>query len=186
MKNRFVLMGLSLALVLAYCSAPVQAQDGASGSVMTDSHIQRIKQNCRAAARTIQQIHVNDGPLRVNRGQVYDSILSKLITPFNSRLILNKYDASSLVKIAAQYDKALTAFRDHYKKYDDQMSAVLRIDCVKQPVSFYDAVVEARKRRTEVNDEAMKIHGYITDYGQDVIDLRNRVLSPQNQGDDAS
>ncbi|MFZ1360693.1 MAG: hypothetical protein WAS27_01520 [Candidatus Saccharimonadales bacterium] len=181
-------IGITLTMIIAlvvYVAPAAQAQESDGEPLMTDRHIQRIKQNCRSAARTIQQIHVNDGPLRVNRGQAYESVLSKLITPFNSRLIINKYDASSMVRIASQYDKSLTAFRENYKKYDNQMTAVLRIDCVKRPISFYDAVTEARRLRTAVNADAIQIHNYITEYGQAVTDFRAHSLTNHIKGDDA-
>lgn len=155
----------------------------ADGAVMTDSHIQRIKQNCRSATNTIQQIHTNDGPLRVNRGQVYDSLSSKLMTPLNSRLILNKLDASALVKLTAQYDKTLNEFRDNYKNYDNQMSNVLTIDCTKQPVRFYDAVAEARRLRGVVYSNVTKLSTIIKEYGDAFTTFRTQFNSGQDKGD---
>lgn len=165
MKIRTLVISLVGALVVSMWSTPVLAQSDEKPAVMTDSHIQRIKQNCKAATRTIQQIHANDGPLRVNRGQVYDSLMTKLMTPLNSRLIVNKLDASSMVKTTARYSETLAAFRENYKKYDNQMSAVLELDCVKQPVRFYDAVTDARQLRGVVHGDVLKLHAYIIEYG---------------------
>lgn len=131
---------------------------------MTDAHVERIQANCNAAQRTLQQLHASDGPLRVNRGQIYDSISTKLMTRLNSRLALNKLDASVLVKITSQYDKALSAFRSNYKLYDNQMSAVLSIDCRKQPVAFYDAVTKARQLRGSVHGDVTDMRRLIVEY----------------------
>lgn len=184
MKHHFISVGVLAVLGLLFVSAPVGAQSASDGGIMTDAHIQRIKQNCRAASRTIQQMHVNDGPLRVNRGQVYDSVSSKLMTPLNSRLIVNKLDASSLVKLTAQYDKALTDFRESYKKYDNQVSNVLKIDCAKQPVSFYDAVAEARKQRGTVHGHVVRLHELIKEYGTAFGTFRERFDNGQAKGGD--
>jgi hypothetical protein len=142
---------------------PVAAQE-AQSTTMTDTHMQRIQQNCGDALRTIQQIHVNDGPLRVNRGQLYDSISTKIMAGFNGRLTSNKFDATPFVKLTSQYDKALSAFRTNYKQYDDQMSAVLAINCNKQPVAFYDAVTKARQLREMVHTNIVELNQVLRDY----------------------
>lgn len=165
MNCKLSVIVVAVALALSLVATSVHAQSAEAPDVMTDGHIERIKQNCRSALRTIQNIHTNDGPLRVNRGQVYDSMSSKLMTPLNSRLIINKLDASSMVKITAQYDKTLTDFRENYKKYDNQMSRVLEIDCVKQPVRFYDNVTEARQLRSVVHSNVIRLHALINEYG---------------------
>lgn len=141
---------------------------------MTDAHMQRIQQNCGEALSTIQRLHTNDGPLRVNRGQSYDSISTKLMSRMNSRLALNKLDGSSLVKITAKYDQELAAFRTNYKKYDDQMSSVLQMDCRRQPVAFYDAVAKARASRELVHQNTLTLNRLIIDYEAEFVSSRSK------------
>lgn len=143
---------------------------------MTDAHMQRIQQNCGEALSTIQRLHTNDGPLRVNRGQSYDSISTKLMSRMNSRLALNKLDGSSLVKITAKYDQELAAFRTNYKKYDDQMSNILQIDCRRQPVSFYDAVNKARELREQVHQNTVILNKYIIEYETEFIAIKDQLV----------
>ncbi len=181
MYLRFFLTAVVTVGFFACNSMPVAAQT--ADTTMTDAHIQRIKQNCRAASRTMQQIHVNDGPLRVNRGQVYDSISTKLMAPLSSRLIVNKFDASALVKVTTQYDKALTDFRESYKKYDNKMSSVLEIDCVKQPVSFYDAVAEVRQLRAAVHGHVVKMQALIDEYSVSFNAFRSEFNTGKPKGD---
>lgn len=181
MKLSTLLVSAAALVSVAVISTPVFAQTSSEApAVMTDTHIQRIKQNCKAATRTIQQIHANDGPLRVNRGQIYDSMSSKLMTPLNSRLIVNKLDASSMVKITAQYSNTLTDFRESYKSYDNQMSDVLEIDCIRQPVRFYDEVAEARKLRGIVHANVVKLHTLITEYGDAFSNFRTQAAAPKD------
>lgn len=162
--KRHIVVALVIAVIGVSFAFQTAAAQQADPAVMTDAHMQRIQQNCGDALRTIQQIHTNDGPLRVNRGQLYESISNKLMAGMNGRLTANKADASALVKITAQYEKTLVEFRTNYKKYDDQMSSVLTINCRKQPIAFYDAVAKARALRkvanTNVNDLNQLIHDY--------------------------
>lgn len=182
MKYKILIVaGVSLFATTASTSI-VSAQS--NNEAMTDSHIQHIKQNCKAALRTIQQIHANDGPLRANRGEAYNSMSTKLMTPLNSRLIVNKLDASSLVKTTAQYDKTLNDFRENYRKYDNQMSTVLTIDCVKQPVRFYDNVAQARQLRSVVHGNVTKLHDLITDYETSFTAFQTKFTNGQAKGEE--
>ena len=184
MKSRFILAGIAAVMALTTIAAPVLAQAPEAPRTMTDSHIERIKQNCRSAMRIIQHIHTNDGPLRVNRGQVYDSLSSKLMTPLNSRLTMNKLDASDLVRLTAQYEKTLTDFRESYKTYDNQMARVLTLDCVKQPVRFYDSVAEARQLRGTVHGHVVRLHELIDEYEAAFGTFRTQLREGNAKGGD--
>lgn len=161
MKRLFMAI---VALVVATTGLTVSDASAQSNQAMTDAHVERIRANCNDAQATLQQLHASDGPLRVNRGQIYDSISTKLMTRLNSRLALNRLDASTLVNITAQYSKVLSSFRADYKQYDDQMSTVLSIDCRKQPVTFYDAVAKARQLREAVHADVGELRQLIVEY----------------------
>jgi hypothetical protein len=182
-KRLFMMIGLTLAsIVLPFASVSAQQTPGMSDE-MTDTHIQRIQANCGDALRTIQQLHTNDAPLRVDRGQVFDSISTKLMARLNGRLVLNKLDGSSLVKITAQYDKTLGDFRKNYKQYDDQMSIVLTINCTKQPVTFYDNVGKARDLRTKLHANVVSLNHLVGDYEKAFDVFRSQFKSdPTNRG----
>ncbi len=145
---------------------------------MTDAHIQRILANCEQAGHTLTQLHASDALLRVNRGQLYDLISTKLMARMNSRLALNRLDASKLVSSSAAFDRALTEFRTNYQLYEVQLSATLRINCKKQPVAFYDAVSESRERRIAVHDSVEKLQHYIDEYNREFDTFR---MSFQNK-----
>lgn len=157
------LIGL-VALVALLSALPTYAQE----STMTDEHIARIKSNCQSALGTLVRIHANDAPVYINRNQTYFSISDKLMARLNSRLTLNRYDATDLVKTASDYNTALNKFRSTYKQYDDSMSDLLHIDCTRQPVGFYDKVTEARLLRGQVNTLVQQLQMLIDQYEQQV------------------
>lgn len=163
-----VLMSLTALLVatLALTGLPVFAQD-ATGE-MTDEHIARIKSNCQAAQGTLGRIHANDAPTYINRNQTYFSISDKMMARLNARLAVNRYDASTLVKTASNFNDTLAQFRTAYKLYDDSMSELLRMDCKRQPVTFYDKVRQTRDQRQKVNDTVVQLKVLIDQYEQGV------------------
>jgi len=168
---------LTLALMAAvFAGAPVFAQ---AASTMTDAHIARIKANCQTALATLSQIHTNDSPIYINRNQMYFSISDKLMARLNSRLTLNRYDATQLVKTASDYNAALTDFRTAYKNYDNSMTTALGIDCTKQPVGFYDAVIDVRTAREQVRTSSDKLSSLIAQYQQQVQQFKDQHFSSQ-------
>lgn len=141
---------------------------GAEEPRMTEAHIERIKANCVEAQTQLSRIHTNDALLRVNRGQLYERLLTKLMSPFNSRVALNNLNGSSLVATTAAYEQQLMEFRANYQQYEEAMSATLRINCINQPVAFYDSVADVRMKRGKVHNSTLQlqqsIHSYNTEF----------------------
>jgi hypothetical protein len=131
---------------------------------MTEAQIQRIKSNCVEAQSTLYQLHASDALLRVNRGQLYESMSTKLMEPFDSWLTVNSINASDLVSVAADYNNKLTEFRTNYQQYEEAMSKTLEINCTNQPVAFYDSVADTREKRGKVHESTLDLHKLIGDY----------------------
>lgn len=133
---------------------------------LSESHKARIVANCTSAKTSLQQLHRSDASLRVNRGQLYESISTKLMARLNSRLALNRLDGSELVASAARYERSLAQFRATYQTYEEQLSALLRINCQKQPESFYYRSLEVRERRKDVAQIVTDLNRYTVEYHQ--------------------
>lgn len=175
--SRFI--GLA-ATVMVVGAVPVFAQ---SDTIMTDEHIAKIKSNCQLARATLSQIHANDAPAYVNRNQTYFSIGDKMMATLNSRLSLNRYDASELVKTASDYNDLVGQFRNAYRHYDDAMSAAIGSDCAKQPVGFYDKVASARAARQKVHDIVVNLTNTLKKYRSEVqaFELKNLTKTAENR-----
>jgi hypothetical protein len=133
-------------------------------TLMTEAHIDRIRDNCVDAQSTLNQLHASDALLRVNRGQLYELMSTKLMVPLDSRIALNRLDGLQLVSIAATYETQLASFRTSYQLYEESMSSVLKMNCTNQPVAFYDQVADARTKRKEVHAATLALHKTIQDY----------------------
>lgn len=163
MMKRTILVGMvaSASLLAFFVFSQVSR---AQSPIMSEAHIERIRSNCTETKATLSQLHASDGLLRVNRGQVYESISTKLMATFNSRASLNRLDATQLVTVASSYERELAAFRVDYKSYEQQMSDILKIDCTKQPVAFYDAIAQARDKRLKVRQHVVALTKQINEY----------------------
>lgn len=143
----------------------------AQSTALTAEQVQHIKSNCTSIKSTLNQLHVSDALLRVNRGQVYESMATKLMDPFNSRLSSNRLDAKATSAVTTNYRTALDTFRSDYKDYEEKISSALRIDCSSQPELFYTTIEQARVLRVKVHSDVNKLHRYIDDYRSAVGDF---------------
>lgn len=161
MTNLFVIAGVAAIGAVMLFAARTQALDTAP---LSETHKQRIVANCTSAKASLQQLHRSDASLRLNRGQLYEFISTKLMARLNSRIALNRLDGTELVAAAVRYERALNDFRERYRLYEEQLSAVLRINCSKQPEVFYYQVQEVREKRRSVGDVTDELEKYIVEY----------------------
>lgn len=152
---------LILAVVLSGISLlKASAQDNA----VTDQQINQIRNNCLSVKNTLNQLHVSDALLRVNRGQLYESMATKLMERFNARVAINSLNNNDLSSVTTTYKSTLDTFRLDYKTYEEQMSLTINMDCYNQPVAFYDAILLVRTMRNQVHADVIKLNQYIDQY----------------------
>lgn len=163
--------------LIAFLAMPVIAQ----ASPMTEAHIERIRANCVEAQSTLGQLHANDALLRHNRGQIYESISTKLMTSFNSRVTLSKFDSSSLTVLTHAYEQQLDEFRTNYKDYGEAMTKTLRLNCKNQPVAFYDSVADTRTKRLKVYESTQALQKTTQDYRAAYEAFKQKFLQENKQ-----
>jgi hypothetical protein len=162
--KRLAIITSAFAVLLTVFLPLSQAVRAQEATPMTEEHIERIRANCVEAQSVLRRLHASDGLLRVNRGQLYELLSTKLMAPMNGRIAFNKLDSMGLVAITADYERQLDTFRLEYKEYEEAMSATLEMDCTNQPVAFYDKVNETREKRKKVNEATKVLHKTIADY----------------------
>lgn len=161
--NRFAALFVlcSMLLLAGMAGRTVRAQTEPS---MTEQQIEYIRQNCVRAQSSLNQLHASDALLRVNRGQLYESISTKLMAPLNSRIALNRLGGLKLTSTTLEYDRQLNAFRSNYKQYEEAMSRTLEIRCANQPVAFYDSLKDTREKRQKVNADTVALNSLLQAY----------------------
>lgn len=168
-------MNIRVSLVLIALTAatllPVLAFSTAQAEELSPDQISRIQSNCLSIKGSLAQLHASDALLRVNRGQIYESIGTKLMDSFNARLSNNSLDNKGLVTVSTDYQKSLTTFRSDYQAYEQQLSSAIKIDCTKDPTSFHEALLNARTKRSTVHEDIVKMNQYIDDYRSAVSDF---------------
>ncbi|MDO8335562.1 MAG: hypothetical protein Q7T74_02125 [Candidatus Saccharibacteria bacterium] len=136
-----------------------------------------IVQTCVAAQTTLQKIQHNDAATRVNRGQSYETIVNRLMTPLNIRATSNEYNNSAplLIGTTSKYQQALDSFKKDYENYDDAVSLALKTKCKDKPAVFYGYIEEARTQRQNVANDVATLTTLISDYRNNVQKLKTEV-----------
>lgn len=159
---KIVTLGLVIATAVATISlVSVSAEDTLTAD---EQHISNIRDNCVTAKNTLNQLHASDALLRVNMGQMYELMSTKLMDRFNARVSSNRYDNSSLTAVTSAYNKKLDSFRTDYQAYEVQLANTLKIDCNNQPIAFYDSVASSRSKRQTVHTDVSRLNQYLDDY----------------------
>lgn len=159
--SKLIIVGVVTAVV---SGALLMTSSYAQTPPMSDAQLARVRANCVSAKNTLAQLRASDALLRVNRGQLYLSLSSKLMHRFNDRVSSNNYDISGLQSVTQNYDAMTTSFIADYKNYSEQLSSAIGIDCTKNPSDFYNAVALARTQRSQVHFDITKLNQYVGDY----------------------
>ncbi len=120
---------------------------------------QLIKIKCSNIKTQIQKINLNDSLTRVNYGQMYESIITDLMVPVNTRLIVNRYSDKTdlLVKQTSKFEKSVIEFRQDYNDYQSQMEKLTKTDCQQSTDQFYDYLVEAQQKRAKIHQKTEQL-----------------------------
>jgi hypothetical protein len=162
---------LVLTVMIAASLVSVFALKNSYATDLSPDQMARIQANCLSIKGSLNQLHASDALLRVNRGQIYESIGTKLMNSFNARLSNNGLDNKGLVTVSGDYQTALTTFRTDYQSYEQQLSTTIKIDCSKDPSGFHNALELSRTKRSTVHEDVIKMNQYIDDYRSAVGDF---------------
>jgi hypothetical protein len=166
-SSRLLVLGALIAVFTAVSFVvPVKAQ-----SLLTDDQLGRIKANCVTIKNSLTQLQASDALLRVNRGQLYESLSSRLMNNFNARLSNNNYDNRGLTVVSSTYQAALQNFRTDYQTYERNLADLIKIDCTQKPAEFHLALEETRELRSELHGDVTRLHQLIDDYRLAVDDF---------------
>lgn len=143
-----------------------------AATTITPEIVERVKTHCVDNQSRLNRLHKTDAFLRTERGNVYRTISDKLMVPLNRRLAANQLDGGALLTITADYNDAYTDFYDAYIDYDNALSKVLEIDCSKEPVTFYNALLEVREKRAKLSGINQTLKELVRKYGVAFTDFK--------------
>lgn len=168
--KRFVLYLASFLVVGGLFVHPQAAL--AQTDALSSEALVNLRTNCGAIKTTINRIHTNDALVRVNVGQNYNAISTRLMAKLNSRLSLNKLNASKLVSATNEFESARQQFSSDYNSYDTTMSDLDKINCHDDPAKYHQKLVEARVGRQQLARDITTLNKLIVSYRDEVLAVK--------------
>lgn len=174
MKHTVKCLAFFIATLSLAVSSPAWAQT-VGGESSSSAPLDAIQANCQTIRTALNRLHNNDAIVRVNTGQVYNDISSRLMARLNSRLVLNKIDAAELVALTSRFEKGRSSFSSRYNEYEAALSGLLKIDCKTQPTDFYSHLTLARDTRLKLSSSVRELNDIIAEYGTKVEKIKERL-----------
>lgn len=163
-----------VALLFGAFLVSTQFESASAATTITPEMVNRIRLRCIENQGALNRLHKTDAFIRIDRGSVYRTISDKLMVPFNRRLASNQLDPGKLLTITSEYKAEYNRFYQAYIDYDNAMAKVIETDCDREPVTFYNALVEAREKRATLSESVSKLKGLIREYGVNFADFKSR------------
>ena len=168
------LIGSSLLLMPQVALA--QTADTTANSELTKT----LSRNCSSVRVAIKNIHTNDALTRVNVGQRYNSISTKLVARLNGRLAVNKLDSSKLVNITNDFESARLKFNSNYNDYDTTMTELDHANCSEDVAGYYQKLVAAREARNRLSENVKTLNDLLIKYRAEVQVVRDSLSGGSN------
>lgn len=150
-----IVTSIILILLLSpFGQAPVRAELGTT----------TLQTACPSVKVRLKQTFLNDDLTRVNHGQTYESLLKNVLTPTNARLVVNRYEASRLVRLSGTIETRLDAFRSQYQQYKQLQTELLHQDCQNKPQEFYQKLESVRQARSILQQITVDMQQLLVDY----------------------
>lgn len=166
LTTKSLLVSIALLVAIPFLTnnfAAAQTQE------FSEEHLEKIRQNCGTAQSSMQRVRQSDIATRINFGRAYDSLVTQLMTPLNTRALT---DQSSSAPKLAEHTTALTlkieSFRDDYVEYVDVLNKAIAMKCQERPADFYRAVREAQKLRKRLAEDVQDLKKISSEYRKTV------------------
>lgn len=183
MKRYIKTIMLTLAVAGLVASPNVMAQE-VLGQPSADTPIDRLTMRCDAIQGNLRRLHTADALMRINIGQMYTGISVRLMARLNSRLALNRVDSTDLVEITGRFEDQHKEFKESYSKYEVAISAVIKKGCKSDPADYYQKLLVARERRSELAQSAQLMNESIREYQMSVEQMKHQMFSDEAGGED--
>lgn len=135
-------------------------------------YVAMVEMDCMDVKVKLSKIHETDSLLRVNAGQGYRVVSTKLMSRLHAKIVEDRLDGSALVKKAATFEDALNDFRLDYQTYEVALTELLKMDCADQKQLFYTTLREVRTKRDAVYEDIQQLDQQIKEYRDELQEFK--------------
>lgn len=146
-------------------------------STLSETQLTQVRANCTIIKNSLNQLHASDALMRVNRGQLYEAIGSKLMSNFASRVANNNLNNSSLLATSQDYQSQLAGFRNDYILYEKALSTAIGTSCTEDTANFVSNIDKARQLRMTIRSDVENLNNLIGNYYDKFTAVKKLIVS---------
>lgn len=163
-----------LAVCAALLTTAAATQAAFAQSTLSEGKTDLIRHNCSTIQTTLQQLRVSDAGLRTDRGQLYENISTRLMTPLNIRIASDRLDGLELGSIALKYNNQLELYREKYREYERALTRTIQASCNSEVEVFYERLNTARDLRGELHEATNELIDLLKEYRAEFEDFASK------------
>ena len=133
-----------------------------SSSQLSSKKRDQISENCGSIRQSLKLLQRSDARTRTYYGAIYETALSKYITPLNLRLVKNDLSSVALINLQTALATSRSNFSADYIDYSKSLEELIAIDCRLEPEAFYNKLVSTREKREVLQDDVKTISTLLT------------------------
>lgn len=145
----------------------------APASAMSSEKSGAISQHCGSIKQSLKALQKTDARSRSYLGSVYETIITKFITPMNMRLVESGRLNSNLTDLQSTIVDVRKNFVSAYTSYSQEFEELLLMDCQSNPNAFYEQLNDTRQKRAEVSSITTNLRNLFSEYLTGVRKVRN-------------
>lgn len=162
-----ILLVVSVVIAAVLIGAPMVN----STFALSDEQRQVISGECGTIRQVLQNLQKTDAKTRVKLGFEYETILSKYMIPFSSRLAKNSISNSEFVDIQSEFKDVKQAFSEDFIVYQKNLENLVAYNCSENPDEFYDKLQTLRSDRERVRQDTIKLSNLIKKHQSAVLKM---------------
>ncbi|MBQ3263819.1 hypothetical protein IJH06_01775 [Candidatus Saccharibacteria bacterium] len=134
-----------------------------------------IMERCNAVKNALRVVQREDSRVRFYLGRYYETILTKFVTPLNTRLAANTMLSTEFTANQNDLAKTRANFVIDYIEYQKGLEELATMDCQDNPSGFYAKLTRVRERRAVVADDVVRMQDLIDEHYGLVVSLKEEI-----------
>ncbi|MBR3180988.1 hypothetical protein IKF63_02835 [Candidatus Saccharibacteria bacterium] len=157
----FILFGIMSINVVKNTTIPVSAE-GEEKTNLSEEKRGLISQNCGTIRQSLKNLQRADSRARIYFGSIYETVSSKYVTPLNLRLVKNNISSVPMINLQTSLANSRSKFSADFIDYSKSLEELIVLDCRLNPDSFYEKLLETRKKREFVASDMKTLNELLT------------------------
>ena len=164
------------AALMFICQPLVSLAHAEDGSASDETKEVTLSDAQKTAIKdSLKMLQKDDSHARVYLGGYYEKIISKYVTPLNTRLVENSLSTPELVENQNKLTAAKATFVSNFVDYQRELENLINTSCESDPENFYANLEKTRAKRETVASDVAKTRKLVDSHVSLVTTLKEKL-----------